>query len=141
MRYKHTQIGHTIIWVALGAAVFVATMGTFAQGGPGTSLIVEVILLICAVMFCKLTIRIDDETLRWSFGIGIVRKQVLLAEIAACEPIRIRWWNGWGIHLQCFWFGRCSHQVARWTKIRVGHGRSTSACRCNRAFDQPHPAR
>ena len=22
-----------------------------------------------------------------------------LAEIVACEPIRIRWWYGWGIHL------------------------------------------
>ena len=121
MRYKHTQIGHTIISVALGAAVFVATMGTFAQGGPGTSLIVEVILLICAVMFCKLTIRIDDETLRWSFGIGIVRKQVLLAEIAACEPIRIRWWNGWGIHLTPYgWLYNVSGLDAVAIRLRDG---------------------
>ena len=98
-KYEHTQIGHTLIWFALGVAVFVAITGIFAQGGLGTSLIVEIILLICAVMFCKLTIKIDNETLRWSFGIGIVRKQVLLAEIAVCEPIRIRWWYGWGIHL------------------------------------------
>ena len=34
-----------------------------------------------------------------SFGIGIIRKRVRLAEIAGCEPIRIRWWYGWGIHL------------------------------------------
>jgi len=98
-KYEHTQIGHTLIWFALGVAVFVAITGIFAQGGLGTSLIVEIILLICAVMFCKLTIKIENETLRWSFGIGIVRKQVLLAEIAVCESIRIRWWYGWGIHL------------------------------------------
>jgi len=98
-KYEHTQIGYTIIWVAVGVAVFVAITGIFAQGGPRTFLIIEVILLICAVVFCKLTIRIDDKILQWSFGIGIVRKQVLLAEIAACEPIRIRWWYGWGIHL------------------------------------------
>ena len=54
MRYKHTQIGHTIIWVALGAAVFVATMGTFAQGGPGTSLIVEVILLVLIYIYISI---------------------------------------------------------------------------------------
>jgi hypothetical protein len=24
---------------------------------------------------------------------------VRLAEIVGCEPIRIRWWYGWGIHL------------------------------------------
>ena len=98
-KYEHTQIGCTIIWVALGVAIFVAITGIFAQGGPATFLIIEVILLICAVVFCKLTIRIDDKILQWSFGIGIVRKQVLLAEIAACESIRIRWWYGWGIHL------------------------------------------
>jgi hypothetical protein len=99
IKYEHTQIGYTIIWIALCVAVFVAITGIFAQGGRGTFLIIEVILLICAVVFCKLTIRIDDKILQWSFGIGIVRKQVLLAEIAACESIRIRWWYGWGIHL------------------------------------------
>jgi hypothetical protein len=24
---------------------------------------------------------------------------VRIAEIASCEPIRIKWWYGWGIHL------------------------------------------
>jgi hypothetical protein len=29
---------------------------------------------------------------------------VRLAEIVGCEPIRIRWWYGWGIHLTpCGW--------------------------------------
>ncbi|PYL56524.1 MAG: hypothetical protein DMF31_12355, partial [Verrucomicrobia bacterium] len=32
-------------------------------------------------------------------GVGLVRKKVTLAEVAASEPIRIRWWYGWGIHL------------------------------------------
>jgi hypothetical protein len=45
-KYEHTQIGYTIIWVALGVAVFVAITGIFAQGGPRTFLIIEVILLI-----------------------------------------------------------------------------------------------
>ena len=29
----------------------------------------------------------------------MIRKRVSVAEIVACEPIRIRWWYGWGIHL------------------------------------------
>jgi hypothetical protein len=41
-KYEHTQIGYTIIWVALGVAVFAAITGIFAQGGPGTFLIIEV---------------------------------------------------------------------------------------------------
>jgi len=37
-----------------------------------------------------------------SFGPRIIRKRVRLAEIVGCEPIRIRWWYGWGIHLTPF---------------------------------------
>ena len=34
-----------------------------------------------------------------SWQMGLICKKVPLAEIAECEPIRIRWWYGWGIHL------------------------------------------
>jgi len=30
-----------------------------------------------------------------SFGIGLIKKKVPLAQIIACAPIRIRWWYGW----------------------------------------------
>ena len=60
---------------------------------------IEVIFLICAIVFSKLAIKIDGESLEASFATGLIRKKVPLAEIAACEPIRIRWWYGWGIHL------------------------------------------
>ncbi len=61
--------------------------------------IIESILLICAIIFSKLTIKVDEETLQVRFGIGLIHKKVLLPEIVGCEPIRIRWWYGWGIHL------------------------------------------
>jgi hypothetical protein len=57
------------------------------------------VLLITLPLFYKLTIAINEETLCASFGIGIIRKRVSVAEIVASEPIRIRWWYGWGIHL------------------------------------------
>jgi hypothetical protein len=98
-RYEHTQIGQTIIWGVLGATAFVAIAGTLARGSPGALLIIEVILLICAVLFCKLTIKIENGTLRAWFGPGHVRKAVAIAEIAKCEPVRIPWWYGWGIRL------------------------------------------
>jgi len=61
--------------------------------------IVLIILLVCLVLFYRLKITIDDENLCASFGPGIIRKRVRLAEIVRCDPIRIRWWYGWGIHL------------------------------------------
>jgi hypothetical protein len=62
-------------------------------------LVVSIILLACLVLFYKLGITIDGETLCASFGIGVIRKRVGLAEIAGFEPIRIRWWYGWGVRL------------------------------------------
>jgi hypothetical protein len=56
-------------------------------------------LLVSLVLFYKLTITIENDTLCASFGLGIIRKRLRLAEIVGCEPIRIRWWYGWGIHL------------------------------------------
>ena len=37
--------------------------------------------------------------MRACLAMGLICKKVRLAEIAECEPIRIRWWYGWGIHL------------------------------------------
>jgi hypothetical protein len=96
--YEHRQ---TAFWVffALGLpALIYLAIGTFSSAAR-VSLIVPLVLLLLPFLFWKLTITLDHETLRASFGIGLVRKTVPVANIVACEPIRIRWWYGWGIHL------------------------------------------
>ena len=71
-------------------------------------MVVSVVLLITLALLYKLTITINEETLCASFGIGMIRKRVSVAEIVACEPIRIRWWYGWGIHLTPYgWLYNC----------------------------------
>ena len=95
-RYEHTQIGHVIIWSLL-PIILIASSGLISHHAP--PLIISIILLVCLVLFYRLKITIEDETLCASFGPGIIRKRVRLEEIIGCEPIRIRWWYGWGIHL------------------------------------------
>jgi hypothetical protein len=95
-RYEHTQIGHVIIWSLL-ASILIASGGFTGHRVP--PVIVSIILWVCLVLFYRLKITIEGETLCASFGLGIIRKRVRLAEIVECEPIRIRWWYGWGIHL------------------------------------------
>ena len=102
MQYKHTQNGYLIIGGLLGIAIFLAITGIVAPAGRDgllISAIIEVILLICAIVFSKLTIKIDGEILKACFTMGLICKKVSLTDIAECEPIRIRWWYGWGIHL------------------------------------------
>ena len=97
--YGHTQIGRVIIWSLLVGAVLFALGATFESSPHRVTLLLACMLLIILALFYKLTIRINNESLCASFGIGVIRKRVPTAEIAGCQPIRIRWWNGWGIHL------------------------------------------
>ena len=97
-RYEHTQIGHVIIW-SLVAIILIADGGLLGSFHREPPLIVLIILLVCLGLFYKLRITIEDESLCASFGPGIIRKRIQLAQIVECEPLRIRWWYGWGIHL------------------------------------------
>ena len=110
-RYEHTQTGYVIIW-CLVPIILVASGGFI--GHRAAPLIVSILLLVC-LLFYKLGITIDDRTLSASFGVGVIRKRVRLSKIVGCEPIRIRWWYGWGIHLTpCGWLYNVSgfHAVA-----------------------------
>jgi hypothetical protein len=89
-RYEHTQIGHVIIWSLL-AIILIASgrlIGSLFHREP--PVVISIILLVCLVLFYRLRITIANKTLRASFGPGIIRKRVRLAEIVACGPIRIR---------------------------------------------------
>ena len=97
--YAHTQTGHAIIWPVL-AIIVIANAGLLGHHPPTT--IISVILLVCVLLFYRLKITIEDQVLCATFGVGVIRKKVRLAEIVCCEPVRIRWWYGWGIHLTPF---------------------------------------
>ena len=96
-RYEHTQIGHVIIWSLLAIILIASSglMGSSAHRGP--PVIVSIILLVCLVLFYKLKVTIDDDTLCASFGPGIIRKRVRLAEIcrmrARSHPLVVRLGN------------------------------------------------
>jgi len=135
MRYQHTQIGYITISAGLGAAIFVAITPVVTPNDRISLLItaiIEVILLACAIVFSTLTIKIDGETLRACFTIGIVCKEVPLTEISGCEPIRIDWWHGWGIHLTPYgWLYNVSG--LKGVAIRLRNGRKFAL-----GTDDPH---
>ncbi len=113
-RYEHTQIGHVIIWSLL--AIILIVSGFAGLSHREIPLVVSIILLVCLVLFYKLRITIEA-----SFGPGIIRKRVRLAEIVGCEPVRIRWWYGWGIHLTPFgWLYNVSGLDAVAITLRAG---------------------
>jgi hypothetical protein len=96
--YRRTQFG-TVTVIAVGAAVaLLAVLSALTGRHPVT---VAVLLLLVAVlgMFCCLTIEIDRWQLRCFFGPGLIRRTIAVHEIVSAQPVRNRWYYGWGIRL------------------------------------------
>lgn len=129
--YRHTQIGHTIIYPMIA----IALLSAFLVGAYTNALIGFVILAVVAIttlIFSKLTIVVNDMFVRAIFGPGFTFRKISVADIAECEPIRIRWWYGWGIHLTPYgWLYNVSGWDAVALKLRNGR-------RVSLGTDQPN---
>jgi hypothetical protein len=96
--YRHTQIG----WVLLAALAGGAGVVVFAAGKSGWSTAASAVLTLLiavAVLFCTLTVTIQDGEIECRFGPGLIRKRIPLAEVRGALPVRTAWYQGWGIRL------------------------------------------
>lgn len=114
-KYQHTQFGSAVIY-PIGAAVIIPIGISFLSPVARAALLVAVPLALCAWMFSKLTVSIDDAKVRASFGPGLIYKDVALAQIESAMPVRIKWWEGWGIHLSRYgWL----YNVSGWDAVAI----------------------
>jgi hypothetical protein len=121
-RYERKQVGWVVICgLCIALSVVAINIRTESVPAREISVGVELLLLLSPAAFYKLTIKIDDHVLRISFGVGAIRKQVQLTAIDTYEPVRIRWWYGWGIHLTPYgWLYNVSGWDAVAIKLRNG---------------------
>jgi len=94
--YQHTQRA-TVILIAMGLATLVGVVVGLAVS-PVAFLIVPIFVVV-AWLFNSLTIEVTEDALRWHFGPGLIRKEVILANIESAQPVRTNVIEGWGIHL------------------------------------------
>lgn len=113
--YRHTQAGNSVIFLVIAIAFVVAILAAVYANALFGFLIFAVIA-VAAVVFSKLTITVDDVFVRAVFGPGFTFRKIKLADINNCEPIRIRWWYGWGIHLTPYgWL----YNVSGWDAVAL----------------------
>lgn len=96
--YKHTQIG-TVILLSFGVAMLILLLAMAVTKPILPLALILGLLLIVAALFFSLSIEIRGEFVCWRFGVGLVRKQIKLADIQAVEIVKNPWWYGFGIHL------------------------------------------
>jgi len=92
--YQHTQPARAIVkgLMAMGV-VFAAASTVIHPLIAGT-----VVVFVMAYLFRSMTIEISNRELTWYFGSGFPRKIVPIGEVVSAEPVRMCFWNGWGIH-------------------------------------------
>lgn len=100
MEYKHTQVGHLIIFVILATSLLFGIILIQASFDLGILAMMLFILFILA-SFTSLTVTIDETYLRIKFGYGIFRRRFILKEIISAKSVKNHWYYGWGIRL---WF-------------------------------------
>lgn len=94
-RYSHTQIGWvTIVLLLIGAALAV---GFSIRTGEQSLLVLAFIAVAVILLFSTLTVVIDRDAVRLSFGIGLIRRRIPLAEIREVREVRSPWYYGYGI--------------------------------------------
>ncbi|MSU21721.1 MAG: hypothetical protein EXS30_10040 [Pedosphaera sp.] len=97
--YQHKQRGTLIIVVLLATSLVLTIVGFYSDR---RLLWVVPTLLLAGWLFNSLAIEITGGKLRWSFGPGLIRKRIALAEITSVKIVRTNVLEGWGIHLSRF---------------------------------------
>ena len=91
--YRHTQVGYVII-AAFGLTMLFVVYATDLYGFHWAPVLVLLVLAICLVLFCTLTVEIGREFLSLRFGPGLIRKRFALREIESCRMVRNSWQYG-----------------------------------------------
>ncbi|GAP43093.1 hypothetical protein TBC1_111235 [Lentimicrobium saccharophilum] len=95
------QTGWTIIIVfAIILVTFILSAVLLIPKGEGGVFLLAFspVLLLVMLLFYQLTVKIDHETIKIRFGIGLIRKSWKLSAIEGAAPVRNNFFHGWGIH-------------------------------------------
>ena len=119
--YRHTQYlsGKTLALVV--TVLLIITVAVLVPGAPAFAYWVFAGILLLLSQFAKLTVEIDRVHLSIRFGIGIVRKTIELADIAAAGAVSYPWYYGYGIRLTpAGWMYNVSGNEAVELELRSG---------------------
>jgi len=103
MDYKEEQIGWWLNSFFVLIILLIFFLNLFDDESQSLTLMFTIIVysvfIIILLLFYKLKITLSDKFLRLSFGIGLIRKKILLSEVAGVNIVRTKWYNGWGIKM------------------------------------------
>lgn len=101
MSYRHIQWGYTPIPVVAFFAAILVPITRDPDDAPAwlvpalVAFMVALVLLV--VYFSRLEVVVADGRLTVAFGMGKPHRVIELSMVRSVEPVRNRWWYGWGV--------------------------------------------
>ena len=88
-----------VFLVAIDLAVFIGLAGSdeLTTGVVALTVGITVVIVATVLLFSRLVVEVDTESLRTSFGFGWPHRVIAIADITAIRKVRNSWWYGWGI--------------------------------------------
>jgi len=99
MSYRHTQPATLILITCLLAAGLGGAL-SWKVGQWPPAIAFFLVMIVAAVLFSSLTVEVNDNELRWHFGLGVLNYRLPLEDITDVAVVRNHWWNGWGIRMR-----------------------------------------
>jgi len=101
MSYQRKQYGSLVFALILVAAAFAVGLTLADQDGDVYFVLrlVSVVIALIALFFISLTVSVDEQCVKLSFGIGLISRRIPLERIESASPVRNSWWYGLGIRL------------------------------------------
>ena len=94
--YKHTQIGWALLSFLVPVTVLVSIL-IFSVQITAYFIFVILLCLFFILSFITLTVKIDNECIRFCFGIGIIRFKIGFDKIESCQQVKNPWYYFWAI--------------------------------------------
>lgn len=94
--YRHTQSGRLMVLSSLGMFACALAAGALT---PRSFAFYPLALAAAFIYFGfrELTVEVDHEEIRLTFGAGWFKKAFPLSGVESAAAVRNSWWNGWGV--------------------------------------------
>lgn len=101
MEYKTKQIGFVIIGLCLaviiGLSIFVVTLSSNDPTSLPAIYTMILAFIIIIILFGQLETTVFKDRIVIKFGVGLVKKTILLKDIKSVKKVKSTFMHGWGI--------------------------------------------
>ena len=93
-KYKHTQIGYLQL-IAYSTVILFMMYLTIVTDFEPYPLVGLIVMLIVLGSFATLTVKVSGGMIKVQFGVGAIRKRILLKDVQAYCTVKNHWYYGW----------------------------------------------